>query len=323
LKRRRLLELFGALLFAVLLVRLGLGRSLDALLHADAGALGLAILAFLLSQAVRVAKWRYFYRIAGVPYGFVEGARFYFDLKLLGTLTPGRVGEFLPAAGAPERQGALLSCAAFDRLAESMATALLAAGASAFLLGGRGPGGTLAWSLAFVAAIALVGLACARNAWMTWLWERALRLLGRRSRERRGETRPAAERIGEEVARLRESLRLLIRPRAVAVAGGVTALAVAADVLFWWLTFRSVGIDLRAGILLASIAVFNMTGFFSPTPAGLGVSDTAFVVFLRSAGADGPFGTFLILLRLIVVALTALSAWGFAILGSSRGVSES
>jgi uncharacterized protein (TIRG00374 family) len=153
---------------------------------------------------------------------------------------------------------------------------------------------------------------------MARLWERARRLLGGRSEKGRGGGRPAAERIGEEVARLRESLRLLVRPRVVLVAGAATALAVAADALFWWILFRSVGFDLRAGILLASIAVFNITGFLSPTPAGLGVSDTAFVVFLRSAGADGPFGTFLVLLRLIVVAVYALSAWIFAILDSAR-----
>jgi uncharacterized protein (TIRG00374 family) len=312
LRGRRILGVLGALLFAAVLHRFGFRRSFEALLAADRVSLLLAVLAFLLSQAVRLAKWEFFHRAAGLSVDRASLGRLYFHIKLLGTITPGRVGEFLPAMAAPASRGPLLSFTAYDRLIESLATLLLALGAFVFLLQAKAPAAFLPVSLVLLLLLAAALLLCVRSSWM----ERVAGWL-----EGRRESRPGGlfasllrpeTRIAEGIAGLRASFRSLFRPGAAAAAFLLTLLAVGADLLFWWLTFRSVGIALSAGLLVGAVALFNVTGFFSPTPGGLGVSDAAFVIFLRSAGADGPFGSFLLLLRLIVLVVTALAAWAFS-----------
>jgi len=322
---RRILGILGVVLFAAVLHRLGFRRSFEALFAADRLSLLLAVLAFLLSQAVRLAKWELFHRAAGLRADRASLGRFYFHIKLLGTVTPGRVGEFLPAMAAPAARAPLLSFTAYDRLIESLATLLLALGAFVFLLRARAPSGFLPVSLALLLLVVAALLLCIRSSWMT----RAAGWLERRREGQRGGLfarllRPET-RIAEGIAELRASFRSLVRPRAAAAAFLLTLLAVGADLLFWWLTFRSVGIALSAGLLVGSVAIFNVIGFFSPTPGGLGVSDAAFVIFLRSAGADGPFGSFLLLLRLIVLLVTALAAWAFSArlaLAERRGGTE-
>ncbi|MFH1679605.1 MAG: flippase-like domain-containing protein [Candidatus Eisenbacteria bacterium] len=312
-RKRHLLGLLGLVLFALVLYRLGIRRSLEALLDADRGSFLLAILAFLLSQGVRLVKWGFFHRLGGVPAGHAAVAHFYFHLKLLGTLTPGRIGEFLPAIGAPAARGSLLSFTAYDRLVESMTTLLFGLAAFVLLLRAKAPAAFLPVSLLLLFVIGIAALFCWRNSWMTsvggWLERRGARASGGGPS---GRLFGFEARVAEGTRELRGSFRTLFRPHAASAALLLTLLAVAADLLFWWFVFRSVGIRLSGGLLVGAVAVFNVTGFFSPTPGGLGISDAAFVIFLRSAGVEGPFGSFLVLLRLIVTVFTALLAWVFS-----------
>jgi uncharacterized protein (TIRG00374 family) len=317
---RFLLGLLGILLFGLLVYGLGVRRSLGARIAADRRFLLLSFLAFLASQAVRLVKWRFFFRSGGVRAGLLALAQFYFHIKLLGTLTPGRIGEFLPALASPGRRGPLLSITAYDRLLESLTTILLGLAAFLLLLRASAPSSFLPVSLALLFLIAITALLCYRNSWMMRIGEWV-----ERSRERRGGGGPigrllrSERRIVDGIRELQLSFGALFLPGRIAAGILLTLLAVGIDFLFWWTVFRSVGIRLSPGILVASVAVFNVTGFFSPTPGGLGVSDSVFVVFLRSAGVDGPFGSFLILLRLIVALFTAIPAWALALLLRQRG----
>jgi len=310
LRGRSLLGLAGLLLFTVLLQRLGIRRSLEALLAADRPLLFLSIGGFFLSQALRLAKWTYLLRRAEGAWAPLATAHFYFHIKLLGTLTPGRLGEFLPALASGGGRGALLSITTYDRLLESSTTLLFGLTAFAFLLRSSAPAAFLPVSLALLAAISLGAFLCWRNSWMTGIGERIeRRAAGGGGHGPIGRLLAPGLRIAGGIRDMQESFRALFRGRVVATSLALTIAAVAADLLFWWTTFLCLGIRLSPGRLVASVALFNVTGFFSPTPGGLGVSDAAFVVFLRSTGVEGPFGSFLILLRLIVAVFTAIPAW--------------
>lgn len=306
-KKRYLVNvLLGVFVFAFLQYRLGVRESLDALVSADFRYLALAVAAFLASQAIRVAKWRVFYRQANVRADAAEVAHFYFKLKFFGILTPGRVGEFLPALTSRRSKGPLVSFTTYDRLTESMITLTIAIVAFTRLLHGVLSIDPLPVAIGGVAVIAAISYVCYRNEWMMSLAGRIGSRL-ERFRHRRPVERllDSEKRVALEIRSLQRSFRALFAPRTAALILFVTALAVAADLVFWWSTFATVGMFLSPAKLVAAVAIFNVTGFFSPTPAGMGIADAAFVIFLRSAGVDGPFGTFVLLLRLILYIVTS------------------
>lgn len=306
-KKRYLFNiLLGILIFGFLQYWLGIRESLDALYTSNGRYLALGVVAFVLSQAIRVAKWRLFHRVAGVSATGSRVAHFYFKLKFFGILTPGRVGEFLPALTSRRAKGPLVSFTTFDRLTESMITLTIAVAAFTRLLHGVLSIDPLPVAIGGIAVIAGASYLCYRNEWMMGLARR----IGNRLEPFR-HWKPVArlldseKRVALEIRNLQRSFRKLFAPRTLALILGITMLAVAVDLLFWWCTFATVGMFLTPSRLIAAVAIFNVTGFFSPTPAGMGVADAAFVIFLRSVGVTGAFGTFVLLLRLVLYIVTS------------------
>ncbi len=307
LKKRYLINVVGGLaIFVYLQYRLGVGETVRALAAADPGFLVLALLVFLLSQLIRLVKWRVFYRQARIRTNFTHVSHFYFKLKFFGILTPGRIGEFLPALTSPNRKGSLFSFTTYDRLTESMTTLTVAILAFTYLLRGVFAE-LLPIAVGLVGVIALISFLCVRNAWMMALASRVGKGMERfRHRERVDRILSSEKKIGIEIRRLQRAFRQLFLPGMTVMILAITAVAVAADLLFWWLLFRAVHVLLSPATLVAAVAIFNVTGFFSPTPGGIGISDTFFVLFLRSIGETGALGSFVILLRVAMIAMTAL-----------------
>jgi uncharacterized protein (TIRG00374 family) len=301
-KKRYLINVFlGVLVFAFLQYWLGIRKSVDALLSAHLRYLLLAAAAFLTAQSIRVAKWNVYHRKGRIRADVVQVAHFYFKLKFFGILTPGRVGEFLPALTSRRSKGPLVSFTTYDRLTESMVTLTIAIVAFTKLLHGVVGLDPLPVAIGGILVIAAISYVCYRNEWMMGL---ASRIGNRLERFRRW--RPVArlldseKRVALEIRSLQRSFHALFAPRTAVLVLSITASAVAVDLVFWWATFATVGMFLSPEKLIAAVAIFNVTGFFSPTPAGIGIADAAFVIFLRSAGVTGPFGTFVLLLRLIL-----------------------
>ncbi|MBN1825238.1 MAG: flippase-like domain-containing protein [Candidatus Eisenbacteria bacterium] len=301
----------GLLVFFYLEYRLGFRRSYEALLAVDFRFLAPAVAAFFLSQLVRLVKWRFFYKKGRIRTSFAEVALFYFNLKLFGMLTPGRIGEFLPALTAPSGKGSLFSFTGYDRLTEAMATLTVAIVAFTVLLHGTASTGLLPWVLLLIFLMALLSYFLVRNAWMMGLAERLGRRLEKHNRFKIVRRILAQEeRIAIEIRFLQRTFRKLFAPHTAAPVFVITFTALAVDMLFWWLLFRSIGVSLSPITLVAAMAVFNVTGFFSPTPGGIGVSDSFFVLFLKKIGVEGAFGTFVLLLRFSVIGLTVVCRFG-------------
>lgn len=300
--------LAGLAVFAWLEYRLGARESIQALGGAHTGALLAAAAAFLLAHAVRIVKWRFYGVAADAVLPPATLVRFYFDLKFLGLVTPGRLGEFVPAFLARGGvRGKLFSFTTYDRLTEAFFTILLALLALLFVLRGFADR-RLTAGVAILTALLLSAVAAsARNEWMM----AGARAAGRRM-ERYHRLAPVGallrsrEQIAGGIRDMQRSLRDLFLPRNLIVVLAFTAAAVAVDLLFWSEVFRAVSVRLPLGALVAAVTLFNMSGFVSPTPGGLGVADALFVLFLRTLGYDGSFGTFVLLLRLLQFALTAL-----------------
>ncbi len=307
-RRSLLLWIVGLALFFYVEHRLGWSESRDALAGADFGWIMIAITGFILSQIIRIAKWKYFHRAARIHADWVSIAGFYFQIKLFGTLTPGRLGEFLPAlASRRESRAPLLSFTTYDRLSEGFMTLLIAAIAFPLLLRDRLPAFAFGTILIALVLVVLAAVLLARNEWMMAL---ARRLGGWLARFDSFPPVASVLRSRDEIAKgiesLQHSFRAMLLPGPVSIVLLITIAAVTADLLFWWATFQSVGIGLDLSTLVASVAVFNISAFFSPTPAGIGVADGLFVVFLQSVGQGGALGSFLLLMRLIHIVMTAL-----------------
>ena len=312
-KKRYLINVvLGLLIFFYLEYRLGVRETIDAMVSVDAGYLLLAIAVFLLSQLVRLVKWRIFYRQGRIRTNFVQVSHFYFRLKLFGMLTPGRLGEFLPAITSPSWKGSLISFTTYDRLTESMATLTVAVIAFTLLLRGVISVDLVPVVAGLIAVIILICVLCVRNAWMMGLARRiGDKLEGYRRFKPVARLLDSEKRVALEIRLLQKSFRKLFLPRTAVPILALTFLAVAVDLLFWWILFVSIGVWLPPGTLIAAVAIFNVSGFFSPTPGGIGISDSIFVLFLKTVGQSGAFGSFILLLRLTVFVLTALCHYAF------------
>ncbi len=308
-KKRHIINLLiGIAVFVYLEYRLGTRASMEAIREADGGALLVAAGAFLVAHAIRIAKWKFFCVAAHSAMPIKELCRFYFDLKFLGLITPGRLGEFVPAflSHSGER-GKLISFTAYDRLTEALFTILLALVALTFVLKDFA-GKKLIAGLSGVVVLLLVAVILSmRNEWMMT----GARRVGRRL-EPFHHVRPIAfllrsrSEIAGGIRALQESLRELFLPGNALVIFLVTAAAVGADLIFWNGILRSISLHVPLGILVAVVTLFNMSGFISPTPAGIGVADGVFILFLRSLGYNGAFGSLILLLRLWQFLLTLL-----------------
>ena len=243
-----------------------------------------------------------------IPHPTQRLSRFYFDLKFMGLITPGRLGEFVPSMLSDRgERGKLFSFTTYDRLTEAFFTILLALLALTFVLKDFADR-RLITGIAVLAVLLLVAVVLSiRNEWMMTGAKGAARWL-----ERFHKVKPVASLLrsrGEIAGGIRElqvSLRDLFLPRNVLVVAGITLAAVGVDLIFWNEVFRSLSMHIPMGILVAVVTLFNMSGFLSPTPAGIGVADAVFVLFLKSTGYDGPFGSLILLLRLLQFLLTAI-----------------
>ncbi|MBU0492250.1 MAG: flippase-like domain-containing protein, partial [Chloroflexi bacterium] len=161
----------GLALFGLVLVQLGLAQTWAALQGLDVGYIAAACAMFAISYVIKVAKWYWMQRRAGLHRSWVSVAHLYFGTRVGGLFTPLRSGEFVPGLVGDDK-AAVLAITFFDRLIETSQTLLTFVVVFAlFAYQFVAPAGL--WPLALL--FALVGLVC-----VPFLWpERTVRgLLG-------------------------------------------------------------------------------------------------------------------------------------------------
>ncbi|MCD6479065.1 MAG: flippase-like domain-containing protein [Candidatus Diapherotrites archaeon] len=116
---KKLLALIGIALFAFILLSIDLNEMLTFLSKADLTLIALAILILVSTIAVRCAKWFLILKKQGIELSFWKAFKYYYIGIVLGTFTPGRLGDFAKALYLKEHGLAkVFACVLVDRLAD-------------------------------------------------------------------------------------------------------------------------------------------------------------------------------------------------------------
>ncbi len=128
---KRLLSLFGLVLFAAILAKTGPAKIAEALRGADLVAFATALGLVALMAITKTWRWSLLLRDAGLSAPYASVLRYFLVGNFLGLATPGRVGDFVKAfyfAGRGGNSFARASATIFvDRVLDTLVLVLLAA----------------------------------------------------------------------------------------------------------------------------------------------------------------------------------------------------
>lgn len=116
---KKLLALIGIALFLLILLSIDLNKMIIFLSKADLTLIALAILILILTIAIRCAKWFLILKQQDIELSFWKAFKYYYIGIVLGTFTPGRLGDFAKALYLKEHGLAeVFACVLVDRLAD-------------------------------------------------------------------------------------------------------------------------------------------------------------------------------------------------------------
>lgn len=116
---KKLLALIGIALFLLILLTIDLNKMISFLSKADLTLIALAILILISTIAIRCAKWFLILKHEGIELSFWKAFKYYYIGIVLGTFTPGRLGDFAKALYLKKHGLArVFACVLVDRLAD-------------------------------------------------------------------------------------------------------------------------------------------------------------------------------------------------------------
>lgn len=307
--RSRIGKLVGLIvglgLFGFVLYQLGFEETLSALLSLNGWYLLAACGMFTVSYAIKISKWHFMQRRAGLNRSLLSIAHLYFGTRVGGLITPMRSGEFIPGL-LVEEKGEILAITFFDRIVESTQTLLTFVVVFAlFAYQFVSPGGL--WPLALF--VLIIGSLCLpfffperSSRWilsvLSWLGRN--RVLGRARWfvKLQSQARDVIQRFFEVATRF-------FSPPVIALLLVVTFIGWLFDMMVYFFIFRSVGAFLGVMVVMAGVMTMSMINFIAPTPSGLGLGDSSLALILSPLGYRGETGAFLIVARFLVTMLTA------------------
>ena len=270
-----------------------------------AGALGLAAVNF----ALRFFRWAYYLRKlelrAPLPVSVLV-----FLSGLAMSVTPGKAGELLKCHLLRDRTGIPVSASApvvlMERLTDVVSVVLMA------MIGITLLPVQVSWVLAAVLGLCLVPF---------------LLVVGRR-----GETflaLPLLRRWREGLEKSREGLRVLMRPRILAVAVGFGLAAWVSEGIALWLVLDGLDIEADPALALPIYGAATLVGAITTIPGGLVGTEGSMVALLQQSGVAreaASAGTILVRLATlwfaVVLGLSALAALNKTALVGKRTASS-
>ncbi len=290
----------GPAILALVLYRLGTRETLAAIGEADPAPLIAAYLLFIPSLALRSLRWQSLISPQGVRLGFAEAVSVYGFSILVGTATPGRVGEFVKALHLREKGmslGESLSSVVVDRLFDLVF--LLAFGAMALWLVVF-PGRMSSWHAAAIAILVALG--------PILLW------LATRGRIYRTTSRWLAAASSERLARGYRDFAAGLRglsARTLARALLLTGLAWGANYSAVYLLSLAIGFDIPFLPLVCIAAASSLVTMLPISVLGLGTRDVALMLMLDPHGVPATgavaFSALILSMLLCNAAISAFS----------------
>ena len=260
-------SLVGSAIFAVLVIIAGAGSFAEHVADFPLALVPVLLALSLGNYGLRAMRWVLYLRVLDRSVGAPVLVRV-FVAGLAMSASPGKVGEFLKAVWLNGLSSTPVSKTAaavlWERVLDLAAVALLALGAvtlaawAAPLIGGVG-------------GLAVVGLAVAFAAPPSRRWLLALLRHPRLSR----------------MAAAYEALRILARPRILAVAIPLSVLAWSLEGLSLWIILDALGVELPIHQAVALYALATLAGGLSLLPGGLGSTEAVMVGLLIAASASG------------------------------------
>lgn len=266
-----LLRAIGLALLAYLVARVGLRDLLRLWASVDRAPLILAgCLAFGM-MALKVERWRRLLRLQAIGLRFREAWAAYMAAYTVGTVTPGRAGEFIKVAYVRRRAEASLgtgmASVLLDRLLDVAVLLALAALGLAWIPQFAGLGGLGAWIVGAALASA-AGLAALQAGRRRGVWQRVRQTLERRI---------GLDRLGGELRDVRHGLDHLLTLPAMLPAAALTLASWVCLVLACQLIALSLSLVIPFWFLACATAIAGLLSLLPVSIAGIGVRDTALV----------------------------------------------
>jgi uncharacterized membrane protein YbhN (UPF0104 family) len=263
-----LLKIIGVLLFVWILARVDRTALLSVLRHANLPMIAAAFAAVMLSYLTKAARWHLLVRLCGANPTFRQSWKLYNIGVFLALITPAKLGELGRAAylrGRGMHTGTALALSITDRLADAAVITCIAMWALALLFGGM-------WALIGLAAVDVVGL-------IMWALSRKL-----------------------AAVQWLKFLKMMRTPATMTSIVLWTSLSWALYFVWTILIARSIGIDLSALLLIATLTIAGIVALLPIAPSGLGTRDAALLTLLLPFGlASGQIVAFSLLIFLMIL----------------------
>lgn len=262
------LKIIGVLLFMWILMHIDRAALLEVLRHANLFMIAAAFAIVILSYLTKAARWHLLVRLCGANPTFRQSWKLYNIGVFLALITPAKLGELGRAAylrGRGMHTGTALALSITDRLADAAVITCIAMWSLALLFGGM-------WALIGIAAIGIVGL-------MAWTLSGKL-----------------------AVVQWLKFLKMMRTPATMISIVLWTSLSWALYFVWTILIARSIGIDLSASLLVATLTIAGIVALLPIAPSGLGTRDAALLTLLLPFGlSSGQIVAFSLLIFVMIM----------------------
>lgn len=298
--------LVGFLILFLLLWHLDFKEIAQKLSHMNPALFAAAIFWIAMGQLAGYAKWLVMKQKTH-PDVQMPMAKIYSSVFVTGMVTPARAGDLLASFAWPAYQGTILAWSILNRIFEGGMTIVLALVVLGFFFSRTLEG--LHWSgLLVFTAIAVCGITLVfSRKFGSFVFDIAKKLL--RKWERFGWTRRILNFENHIEAQMKifyDTLDEMKKAHALTQLLFLTLLARFCTIFSNYILLHSLGAYLRWQDLLGILAVTWVSGFFAPTPNGIGIGDLPPSLLLAHLGYQAFAGSFVVMNRLLEAVITAV-----------------
>jgi len=304
--RRKLLNiislLLGIFIFLGLLYILGPQEIVNALKKTNLTFLALALIAFSISQGLRIAKWRIMAEKANTNMDLSTIVKFFFAVKFVGGITPGRIGELLPPLLTRRRHsfGKMSSIVIFDRVLESLTTISMGVIFFSIIFSQYFTEDYLFLFIVLLFLVLVVFLLVSYKKLMFKILNKMKMFFEKHPNRFTMYLLSYEERIVHELENFYDSIHQFFSPKAILSVSMLTLIAWISDVLVAKILLNSLNEWPSFVVVAGAWALGSLSCAIAPIPGGLGLGDVPPLYFLYVFGiSKSGLGGFLVIGKIL------------------------